>query len=358
MPPPSSPAPDTADGTLPPDRRQPRHHAAPQPGMARHAGASCNWRSPTARISRSTARCRPRFGDEGAANHMRLCEGHGAPGLEVFVYGRPGGRFPARQHEQASRIVARTHGLDPGRALFIEQNPEAIEAGAFHNDVVAVANERVLFTHEKAFADRQGAYEAIRATLPRAAKWSRCPTARSAWPRRSAPICSTRSCSPCPMASMALVVPEECREQRQRVGLVRDDAGRQRADPPGHPGRRAPVDGQWRRPGLPAAARGGRPGHGRSALPAGRGQGRADRSGDRRALARADRSAPISATTASPTAVVDAREAAARRARPRTNSAESRYAATAVGCAYTSPVVNHTTSRNCVRWHGGCASVR
>ncbi|MEL7445620.1 MAG: N-succinylarginine dihydrolase, partial [Pseudomonadota bacterium] len=36
----------------------------------------------------------PSFGDEGAANHMRFCEGHGSAGVEVFVYGRPGGKFP------------------------------------------------------------------------------------------------------------------------------------------------------------------------------------------------------------------------------------------------------------------------
>jgi succinylarginine dihydrolase len=64
--------------------------------------------------------------------------------------------------------VARLHGLDPARTLFIEQNPEAIAAGAFHNDVVAVANERVLFTHELAFADPDGTYAAIRAALPEA----------------------------------------------------------------------------------------------------------------------------------------------------------------------------------------------
>ena len=109
----------------------------------------------------------PSFGDEGAANHMRLTESHDAPGIEVFVYGRPGGRFPARQHEQASRAVARLHGLDPKRCVFIEQNPAAIEAGAFHNDVVAVANETVLFAHEQAFADREDAYEALLAAFPR-----------------------------------------------------------------------------------------------------------------------------------------------------------------------------------------------
>jgi len=108
------------------------------------------------------------FGDEGAANHMRMGTGHGALGIEIFVYGKSGGPFPARQHEQASRAVARLHGLDPARTLFVEQNPEAIAAGAFHNDVVAVANERVLFTHELAFADPEGTYAAIRAALPEA----------------------------------------------------------------------------------------------------------------------------------------------------------------------------------------------
>jgi succinylarginine dihydrolase len=108
------------------------------------------------------------FGDEGAANHMRMAANHAAPGLELFVYGKTGGAFPARQHEQASRAVARLHGLNPARCLFIEQSPEAIAAGAFHNDVVAVANERVLFTHEQAFADPEGTYAAIRAALPEA----------------------------------------------------------------------------------------------------------------------------------------------------------------------------------------------
>jgi succinylarginine dihydrolase len=110
----------------------------------------------------------PCFGDEGAANHMRLTAAHDRPGLEIFVYGRSGGRFPARQHEQASRIVARRHGLDPDRVLFLEQSPEAVAAGAFHNDVVAVANERIVFAHERAFADPAGAWQAIAERFPEA----------------------------------------------------------------------------------------------------------------------------------------------------------------------------------------------
>ena len=105
----------------------------------------------------------PPFGDEGAANHLRLCEAHAAPGVEVFVHGEAGGPFPARQHREASAAVARRHGLD---ALFVQQSPEAIAAGAFHNDVVAVANERVLLAHEQAFADKDGFYAALRERLP------------------------------------------------------------------------------------------------------------------------------------------------------------------------------------------------
>src|SRR5262249_1438577 len=48
----------------------------------------------------------PAFGDEGAANHMRLAPSHGEPGVEVFVYGVSGGAFPARQHVEASRAIA------------------------------------------------------------------------------------------------------------------------------------------------------------------------------------------------------------------------------------------------------------
>lgn len=106
------------------------------------------------------------FGDEGAANHMRLAPQHYAPGVEVFVYGVSGGPFPARQHREASEAVARRHGLDPTRTLFVQQSEEAIAAGAFHNDVVAVANGRVLFAHEQAFADREGFYASLRRLMP------------------------------------------------------------------------------------------------------------------------------------------------------------------------------------------------
>jgi len=106
------------------------------------------------------------FGDEGAANHMRLCDTHASAGVEVFVYGKSGGPFPARQHIESSKAVARIHGLDPARTLFVQQSEEAIAAGAFHNDVVAVANEHVLFAHEQAFADKARFFADLTDRLP------------------------------------------------------------------------------------------------------------------------------------------------------------------------------------------------
>ncbi|HYC95502.1 MAG TPA: N-succinylarginine dihydrolase [Sphingomicrobium sp.] len=108
----------------------------------------------------------PAFGDEGAANHMRLAPSHGEAGVEVFVYGLSGGPFPARQHVEASKAIARLHRLDPQRTIFAAQSEEAIAAGAFHNDVVAVANGPVLFAHEKAFADRGALVSELSAKMP------------------------------------------------------------------------------------------------------------------------------------------------------------------------------------------------
>lgn len=99
--------------------------------------------------------------DEGAANHTRLCGDYGRRGLEFFVYGRRAfdagdlrpAKFPARQSFEASAAIARLHRLDPEGTVFGRQNPHAIDAGVFHNDVIAVGNGEVLLYHEHAFAD-------------------------------------------------------------------------------------------------------------------------------------------------------------------------------------------------------------
>jgi len=103
----------------------------------------------------------PQFGDEGAANHTRLCADYGKRGVEFFVFGRHGfmtgapepRKFPARQTLDASEAVARMHGLDSGAVVYGQQNPEAIDAGVFHNDVAGVGNQGVYFYHEQALLD-------------------------------------------------------------------------------------------------------------------------------------------------------------------------------------------------------------
>jgi len=101
----------------------------------------------------------PAMGDEGAANHTRLCGNYGEVGLELFVYGKGSDaepapkKFPARQTRAACEALARLHGLDPLRTLHALQRPEVIDAGVFHNDVIAVGNREVLLFHERAFHD-------------------------------------------------------------------------------------------------------------------------------------------------------------------------------------------------------------
>ncbi|MBL6751444.1 MAG: N-succinylarginine dihydrolase [Nevskia sp.] len=104
----------------------------------------------------------PQLGDEGAANHTRLCAEFGAQGLELFVYGAGGEdepgpeHYPARQTRAASEAVARLHGLEPACCHFARQDPLAIDAGVFHNDVIAVGTREVLLYHARAFADAAG----------------------------------------------------------------------------------------------------------------------------------------------------------------------------------------------------------
>jgi succinylarginine dihydrolase len=121
--------------------------------------------------------------DEGAANHMRFCRAAGETGVQVFVYGaeaeearakpqampgrheEPGAeapglsaaaRFVGRQTLEASLAVARLHRLGSDRVFFVRQSRAAIDAGVFHNDVIALSHERLLLFHERAYADSPG----------------------------------------------------------------------------------------------------------------------------------------------------------------------------------------------------------
>ena len=98
------------------------------------------------------------YGDEGAANHLRLSEQHLRPGFQIFVYGSSAFEVHqgiiARQAVEISQAVSIQHQINPDRVLFLKQNEQAINAGSFHNDIVSLANEEIFIFHQEAFADR------------------------------------------------------------------------------------------------------------------------------------------------------------------------------------------------------------
>jgi succinylarginine dihydrolase len=110
----------------------------------------------------------PALGDEGAANHTRLCSEYGEPGLELFVYGRGNEdepaptQFPARQTRAACEALARLHELKSEHTRHQLQNPDVIDQGVFHNDVIAVGNREVLLYHQDAFVDTEALCSWIR----------------------------------------------------------------------------------------------------------------------------------------------------------------------------------------------------
>ncbi len=126
------------------------------------------------------------FADEGAANHTRL-KVEGRPAVHLLAWGRAAWatdvpriahgepltrraiarpqKYPARQTLEASQALARLHQLAPDQALFPQQDPSGIDAGAFHTDVLAVGNESFLMLHEKAFLEHEELLKVVRAKL-------------------------------------------------------------------------------------------------------------------------------------------------------------------------------------------------
>lgn len=161
-----SPSPDSAKGRLqltPANLSTMLHRSIEHPQTQRALETAFPFADVHQALSQQSV-----FADEGAANHVRLCERRGAQGVELFVYGRDGYAahrpgYPARQTRQASEAIARSHGLDPFRTVYALQSDAAIDAGAFHNDVVCVGAMQTLFYHELAFADTAQMQSDIRA---------------------------------------------------------------------------------------------------------------------------------------------------------------------------------------------------
>lgn len=165
----------------------------------------------------------PQTGDEGAANHTRLCPRAGEAGIEFFVYGALGFdpsapapmRFPARQTREASEAVARLHGLDPDRTVFAQQDPGAIDAGVFHNDVIAVGTERLLFCHARAFLDQPAVLRRLREAFPGELEVIEVPETLVTLADAVETYLFNSQLLARPDGTMVLVVPEECRRNER-----------------------------------------------------------------------------------------------------------------------------------------------
>lgn len=110
------------------------------------------------------------LGDEGDANHSRVWS-PGAPAVHLFVHGRTGGerqttRLPARQTREAGTAIARLACLPDAQVMHLRQHPAAIDAGAFHNDVVMVGDGARVLLHAEAWVDQSTALTELRRRVP------------------------------------------------------------------------------------------------------------------------------------------------------------------------------------------------
>lgn len=161
------------------------------------------------------------FGDEGAANHTRFCADYGQTGVEFFVYGQEAfdeskpapQKFPARQTLEASQAIARLHGLKEANTVFAQQRPETIDAGVFHNDVIAVGNGNVLFYHEEAFVNTDQVLKELNDKLIGAELIAVCvPSANVSLNDAVRSYLFNSQLLSQADGSMTLIVPGECRE--------------------------------------------------------------------------------------------------------------------------------------------------
>jgi succinylarginine dihydrolase len=162
----------------------------------------------------------PSFSDEGAANHTRFCNEYGEPGVALFVYGddlvdKGAGpkKFPARQTLPACKAIARSHGLSDEKVVYARQNPAAIDAGVFHNDVIAVGNQGLLFHHELAFAKRDEVYSQLDAAMGRALDYIEVPSTKvSLSDAVRSYLFNSQLLSVPGKSGATLIVPGECEE--------------------------------------------------------------------------------------------------------------------------------------------------
>ncbi|WP_418357102.1 N-succinylarginine dihydrolase [Shewanella basaltis] len=160
------------------------------------------------------------FGDEGAANHTRLCNEYGHAGVELFVYGQEATnpsavkpkKYPARQTLEASQAVARLHQLDDESCVFMQQNPDVIDQGVFHNDVISVGNQNVLFYHEQAFLNTEAKFDEIRRKMNTEMHFVKVATSQVSIDDAVRSYLFNTQIITLPSGEMAIIAPTDCQE--------------------------------------------------------------------------------------------------------------------------------------------------
>ena len=161
----------------------------------------------------------PDLGDEGAANHTRLCTEYDAVGVELFVYGRDAAsgqgpkKFPARQTRLASEAITRLHELPENRVVYAQQHPKVIDQGVFHNDVIAVGNREVLLYHQHAFLNSRSVIKQIKEVFPALVPIQVPDAAVSVAQAVKSYLFNSQLVCP-PEGGMVLIVASECRESK------------------------------------------------------------------------------------------------------------------------------------------------
>jgi succinylarginine dihydrolase len=228
------PAADSGDGRthlVVANLREMAHRAIEPPVTARALRAIFADRARFEVHDALPADSREDYGDEGAANHTRLttsaASGGESAGVHFFVYGtspecaRRPSRFPARQTLAASERVTDLALVDRARCLFAQQNADAIDAGVFHNDVIAVGNGNLLLCHELAFEDREGTHEMLRRVVGETLAIAEVSAAELALDEVVKSYLFNSQLLTLPDGAMVLVAPKEC-EESPRVRAVVD----------------------------------------------------------------------------------------------------------------------------------------
>ena len=118
----------------------------------------------TKRNLASIRRCRRLLGDEGRQTTIvsavitvnRVFNFLSTGEKKVMIPGLPllSGATDSRSQRGGGVDQVR----NPQQVIFAQQNPDVIDQGVFHNDVIAVSNRAVLFCHQQAFARRAHCY--------------------------------------------------------------------------------------------------------------------------------------------------------------------------------------------------------